>query len=196
MSSRQLTTDQTEILKLGLNFIPEPIMDHETINKYLQSTTNFIRTLKKQLYFNKQRTTQNHTESTTLTNNHKHTYTATGRWIPPEPSDPDTISYIEDIHKQIETHLSNYIIDTDTPKPRNMTRNEFRTLHQLSNLRDITIKPADKGGAIVILDTTEYIDKVLHLLNNTEHYHPRTHDMTKDTATEVKILIEYLHITH
>ena len=191
MSSRQLSTDQTATLQMGLNFIPEPNMDYRTIDEYLQCSTNFIRTLKIQLYFDRQ---ENKTASTTPTDNHGHAYTTTGQWIPPEPSDPDIISYITDVHKQIQTHFSNY--NEDTQKPRNMTTNEFQTLQQLSNLQDITIKPADKGGAIVILDTTEYIDKVLDLLTDTNHYQPTEHDMTKDTAAEVRLLIQYLHTTH
>ena len=77
-----------------------------------------------------------------------------------------------------------------------MTSQEHQTLHHLQNLRDITIKPADKGGAIVIMNTTEYNDKILSLLNDKKYYCPIEHDTTKDRATEVTTLIQYLYTTH
>lgn len=38
----------------------------------------------------------------------------------------------------------------------NMTKEEIQALNELSDNHNITIKPADKGGGVVILNTSDY----------------------------------------
>ena len=56
-------------------------------------------------------------------------------------------------------------------KPRfNTTRKERQALIQLKKNEDIVIKPADKGGAIVIMNKENYIKEGERQLSNKEHY--------------------------
>ena len=58
-----------------------------------------------------------------------------------------------------------------TPRPRyNITKREKQALKSLNNNKDIVIKPADKGGAIVIWKKEDYIKEGERQLNNTVHY--------------------------
>ena len=57
------------------------------------------------------------------------------------------------------------------------------------NNKDIIIKPADKGGAIVILNKTDYIQEGLRQLNDRHFYIPLENDLTLKITMEN---IEYL----
>lgn len=57
------------------------------------------------------------------------------------------------------------------PRPTyNITRDENVALKQLKENDNITIKPCDKGGGIVILDAASYRDKMHDMLNSPRHY--------------------------
>ena len=77
----------------------------------------------------------------------------------------------------------------------NLTSGELDTLHNLSTKQDIVIKPADKGGAIVIMDTHSYVQAGTSMLSNPNHYgNPTTCDlMVKD---ETDFIINTLHRLH
>ncbi|KAJ1109556.1 hypothetical protein NDU88_006916 [Pleurodeles waltl] len=58
-----------------------------------------------------------------------------------------------------------------TPKPNfNLTRNEHQALLRLQQNRNMVIKPCDKGGGIVLLDTDQYKHKIRLMLGVPEHY--------------------------
>ena len=68
----------------------------------------------------------------------------------------------------------------------------MNALHQIHNDPNIIIKPADKGGATVVLNKQDYNDKVLHILSDKTFYRQRTHNHT--ILHEVQSLIDHLHI--
>ena len=60
----------------------------------------------------------------------------------------------------------------------NLNKRERVALKRLSNNKDIIIKPADKGGATVILNTGDYITEAMRQLNNEEYYKRVEEDLT------------------
>ena len=54
--------------------------------------------------------------------------------------------------------------------PYNISREERIALNQLYKNREITIQPADKGGAIIIQDTSDYETEIYRQLNDARHY--------------------------
>lgn len=63
----------------------------------------------------------------------------------------------------------NTIISRPTkPKP-NLTGLDFRALKELRENKEITIRKADKGGGIVIMDTSDYESKIGEILNSSEY---------------------------
>ena len=48
----------------------------------------------------------------------------------------------------------------------NLSKSEHKTLHQLRTSKDIVVRLQDKGSRFVILDRTDYIDKVESNLND------------------------------
>ena len=62
-------------------------------------------------------------------------------------------------------------------------------MRELHNNNDIVIKPADKGGSIVIMDTTDYIFEAEKQLNNPDHYERLLLDPTQKFNTPINSLI-------
>ena len=56
------------------------------------------------------------------------------------------------------------------PKHDNLTRNERKTLKEIKNIKDITILPADKGGIVVIMNHTDYVENIEQKLNEDNTY--------------------------
>ena len=54
---------------------------------------------------------------------------------------------------------------------------------------DIVIKPADKGGSIVIMNKTDYIAQAERQLSNPDHYEKLQEDPTQKFNTHIKNLI-------
>ena len=75
-----------------------------------------------------------------------------------------------------------------TSRKKNLPQKHFQAMGDLHNNRNIIIKPADKGGSIVIMNTTDYIQEAHRQLRNPEHYKP----LTSDPTTTYKKYIHHL----
>ena len=69
-------------------------------------------------------------------------------------------------------------------KPQNITYfHSLKTIDELKN-DDIIINIADKGGAIVIWPTKDYLTEAYRQLNNENHYQRFSHDPTPQILTD------------
>ena len=59
-----------------------------------------------------------------------------------------------------------------TNSPLNLSLPEYKALHNLSKNQTIIIKPADKGGAVVVLDRVDYIMEAERQLSDPVFYKP------------------------
>ena len=75
------------------------------------------------------------------------------------------------------------------PRVNNLTRGERQAMTELANNKDITIKKADKGSSVVIMNTSDYITETKKLLDNTLHYRL---DETCQTDTHYALIVEAL----
>ena len=141
LSSYNLSEAERNLLGKGLNFIPTPPREHPAI--ILQDYLLFDHKLRLRYYFeDKEAKPQEQDISSILK-------CSTG-WTPPGSQDQNFDSQRELLN---ELNISLAYKRFNLPKSE---RNAIKSLANNNN-NNITIKPADKGGKIVIQDTMDYI---------------------------------------
>ena len=83
------------------------------------------------------------------------------------------------------------------PKPiksLNISQEEITALRNLRRRDDIVIKPADKGGKVVVWSRTHYIEEADRQLSSTEHYTKLDKStLTTDKNKSFKVITELVH---
>lgn len=74
----------------------------------------------------------------------------------------------------------------------NLSKNEIMALKNLSNLKDIIIKPADKGGATVLMDKSNYIAEALRQLNDPKYYQKIREPISKNNVPKIHKILQDL----
>ena len=77
---------------------------------------------------------------------------------------------IETFIEAMNNEINDEIAHVKRPKYSNLSKGEQKALEDLQERDDIVIVNADKGGAVVIMDVTDYVEKSERQLNNKEHY--------------------------
>ena len=180
LSSVALTKEQTQVLELGPKFCPTPLsLDHDQLVSDVQEGCRKLRL--KELFYDK--------DNTLGQKEPPKFYKPTG-YNPPKGRDQGLDVYCN----LLKLHTENY---TPSVKLRNNLSKELRKalneLKQLVTNRTIRITPADKGGAIVIQDTQDYLIEAKRQLDNTEHYNEVKKDPTKSIAKHSNNLVHQLH---
>ncbi|CAJ0940699.1 unnamed protein product [Ranitomeya imitator] len=99
-------------------------------------------------------------------------------------------TYIDFVKKDIQEVLGS-IVRGDIHIKNNLTNDEHRALLTLKENKELIIKPADKGGAIVILDRSYYMDEIRNQLNDLDTYQPVSYNPSFSIAREIKELITH-----
>ena len=95
----------------------------------------------------------------------------------------------------IETFITavNNDIDATPVKPipnDNLTSNERKALKDLQLREDIVITKADKGGAVVIWNTDDYIVEAERQLNDTSSYKKLENDPTQENVARIQTVLD------
>lgn len=168
-----LTEAQISLLSRGLSFIPS--VNHLSRDDLEFDLQCFHRRLKLAAYFEGTR------ESVPLP------------FLPPSLWEPASLVLPEVINRLIirnnRTFKSNFRFYKEK---NNLSIEELSALKLLQNNKDIVIKPADKGSAVVIMDRSMYINEALRQLNNPDHYkaldapiYPESYPILKDILTSL-----------
>ena len=96
-------------------------------------------------------------------NDHPNPFKTTSMWNPPLPDNPNLLSYICSVAESIHQTFSHKTHDLNEEEIK------FLATHNIHNQKDV-IKPADKGGAIIIWSTTDYEKEALSQLNDKKYY--------------------------
>ena len=78
----------------------------------------------------------------------------------------------------------------------NITTPQRQALSNLKSRQEIIIKPADKGGQIVLQDRTNYVLEATRQLNDISYYRPLTQPMFLETQMIVRNLIDQMKREH
>ncbi|XP_043925685.1 N-alpha-acetyltransferase 25, NatB auxiliary subunit [Protopterus annectens] len=171
---RGINENDLILLNKGLGFIPS---QSSKLNNTLTELRLFARLVALKLYFN-----SNAKSIETISNI---SLKKKSNFTPPLPSNVECFTRIceDDFYKY---YTQNNEHNVKKNRYYNMTSFEVASLAKLTQDDMLTIKPADKGGAIILMDTTEY-DKSMHtLLNDTKTY-------IVITTTEISRIIQKVH---
>ena len=164
LSKYTLNQPEISILEKGLNFIPTPTMEHEA--KIVQDFLLFERKLR---LYHKLHKNEEEIETTDESSDddspHKILKPSKG-WKPDDSEmDPNIMRYKTSVLNDMQSKLKL------KKKPRfNISVKERKAIRSLKQNPDIIIKPADKGGAIVILNKEDYIKEGERQLQQDQHY--------------------------
>ncbi|CAG2184545.1 unnamed protein product [Mytilus edulis] len=150
LSNLTLSAPEIQILSKGLKFTPTP--QTSNYNEVKDDISNFCRKLRlTEELFDK----ENRDESIVR---NKSTYKSS-----------------KGKNKALDTfcdHITNFPFnEIQSPKCRpNTSRQEWETIYKLKNNKDIIIKEADKGSAVVVMDLNYYINIANNLLQDNTYY--------------------------
>lgn len=172
-----LTADQTTILIKGLNFIPTVSTNREILEQAQFDLQQYHRRLKIATHY------EHAPEKEQLPFLYK------SAWAPPLASMPGEIQNLikADMHT-FKTQFKTHIV------PSNITTSEKVALEQLKNNKEIIIKPADKGSAIVVMDREQYLWEGYRQLNDKKYYTKLSKPIYLDTVPSVHKIIESLYV--
>ena len=180
LSSHILTKHQVSLLAKWLNFIPTPKKDHPA--KILQDILLFDRKLRLKYFY--QPNSNSDPDITTDAKTNTILNPSLG-WTPPSGQDPFLDTYRSSIINEFLKELDRPSINTK----KSLKKQEYQAMRELYNNNDIVMKPVDKGGSIVIKNTTDYISEADRQLNNHDHYGRLLEDPTQKFNTHINNLI-------
>ncbi|XP_075697305.1 uncharacterized protein LOC142742645 [Rhinoderma darwinii] len=101
-----------------------------------------------------------------------------------------TESVIELVQRDIDVVLHDYNLGY-YPHQKNLSTEERTSLRDLQHNREIIIKPADKGGAIVILDYNNYVSEINRQLTDSNTYLKIPRDPISDIRHKINSIIDH-----
>ncbi|XP_071497146.1 uncharacterized protein [Diadema antillarum] len=123
----------------------------------------------------------------------------TNTFIPPKPANmwsppitnPHLSVYLSNIQSEMEDNAKSY---NSSRHIDNLTKDEREALKALKSKKDIIIKPADKGSAVVIMSTNDYIAEGDRQLSNSTTYKKLPADPTPQHLQKVKDAVQSLDV--
>ncbi|VDI08116.1 Hypothetical predicted protein, partial [Mytilus galloprovincialis] len=171
LSDTILTETQKFILSKGLSF--SPTIKNQTDLQLLRDT----------LLFNRRIRLKHHFGPTTLTNQEPRPFKTTNGWNPPPGKNRELDNFLSLTTEEITT-------GTTTNKFRNVDKTDLKAIQELKNNPNLIIKPADKGGAIVILNKKDYLQEAERQLSDKKFYKPIPKDINPKIVKEIKEFIK------
>ena len=169
LSSITLTQGQLEVLEKGLTFCPTP----RSVNlvKIWDDLEKFCRRLRLKIHFE---------GSPPEDDQYKGKFRNPSQWCPAEGVNATLDLFIKSV--KADTLLQ----PTTETRHHNLSKKQYRELRNLCENPHITLKKADKGSAVVCMNTCDYIHEVLRQLSNTQTYLHLDSDPTESYSLEIR----------
>ena len=175
LSSYQLSSNESEVLALGLNFVPTPLTS--TYDLIQKSAFRPTQTMKKQFHFKDHSLTIKRPK-----------YYKSSTWVSPDSNSTNLSLFL----KKIQSPLPN---DPQHSKRLNLTSQQRFTLKKIGSNPDLVIKPFDKGSGICLMDTSLYINKIEEHLTDAITYKKLDANPTQAIRNDVLSTLDYLYST-
>ena len=169
-SDLPLSDSQKSILAKGLKFVPNP--GSLDIYSVKQDTESFFRRLRLKAFF--------HNKSSVPKDVFEAIKTKKSTWTPTEVQHGSLELFIRQCRHDIE-HLPKF----KPKRPSNLTEAEFSALKTLRARDDIVIKPADKGGALVVWRADLYRNEAQRQLSDSAFYRQVEGNLTSTHQTTI-----------
>ncbi|XP_064469602.1 uncharacterized protein LOC135384327 [Ornithodoros turicata] len=169
LSSVTLTDIEERLLSKGLSFCPST-----TGLKEFQLHTdleNFARKLRLRDFFHDKENSRQTASA----------FKTGSSWSPPKHRDRHLDDYIQAVQKDILK-----VTSKKGPPRHNLSSEGCKAFSDLEKRKDIAIKPADKGGAIVVMDTDAYIREGARQLEDKTFYERLDRNPTPDYASKIE----------
>lgn len=108
-------------------------------------------------------------------------------WTPDDKQLPEVVSHL--IHQDL-LHLRQ--LPKFQSEKHNLNSDEVLALKQLMNNKNIVLKPADKGSAVVIMSRDQYLWEAYNQLNNSNYYTKLSKPIYLDTVPMIKKILDTL----
>ncbi|XP_041471891.1 uncharacterized protein LOC121421287 [Lytechinus variegatus] len=172
LSSYELRKEEKETLQLGLSYCPPQQLDAIQLCK---DTSDFNRRIKLREYFSANDNGSGETSRKEPPPPCQPSLTKP-KWTPPEGRNV----YIDRFTANIENQLDHFLHNARQPETSVTEKMQRKSITSLKNNRDIIIKPADKGGAVVVQDITSYKEEVTRQLSDNTFYETLSKDPTDE----------------
>lgn len=192
LSSLNISDSDVSLLDKGISFIPTPKL--LPISTIIQNKNRLIRNIRIKYAF----THDNRPYDPKLK-----TFIDKSNWSPPDDllhrrgTLHTTLNTVHNIELATATVLDNLKIDKHQKNfylnnKNNLSEAEFTSLDKLKKNSDITIKPADKGGALVIMDTSNYLKEAYNQLDDLNYYRKMDNPIYLTNKTSITNILDQM----
>lgn len=170
LSNYDLSSDEHSVLAKGLKFCPTPKQCDKGM--LWQDLERFSRSTRLALLFHENENI-GYTQSDPNEPFFHKDFKRKSTWNPPGPH------HLEYVLSTIQEEIQTTPPASVHPYQRNLTPNQYKAISSLRKNTDIVIKEADKGSAVVVQNTSDYINEGLRQLNDTKYYEKQHHNLTQ-----------------
>ena len=188
ISDHTLSSDEFQVLAKGMKFCPTP--GEPNFGSLREDLNQFHLRIKRRLFFSNL-PKEDEVNPTNIGNNpdmddafSDPKFKEPSKWKPPP------VVNLELFCRQNEIDLLSHKVPTT--KYHNLTVAEKSALKDLSNNKSIVIKPADKGGAVVVMNTLDYINEGFRQLSDPKFYIETDTDLTPQHTLDINNFVQQL----
>jgi hypothetical protein len=172
--SLQLTEDERSVLSKGLNFIP--LTSHADMLQTRLDAEAFFRRLRLRAFFHGKPTTEANKDI------FEKLQQKSSDWTPFTGQN----KILDQVIDKCTHDINDYLLNHRRCTTNNLNSDERKALQSLRNNKDIIIKPADKGGAVVAWSRDLYVGEATRQLSDSTTYKKLSKNPTESHQQIVK----------
>ncbi|XP_068135476.1 uncharacterized protein [Hyperolius riggenbachi] len=181
LSSYNPSKTELAVLSKGLTFSPTKRFDEI---EFCSDMEEFFRRIRLKEFFHNRPNYSSFEDTEPASSKNKKSST----WTPKLGRNKKLEEYIDNFRKRIKLE----ILDKQKQTLYNLNTQERKAILSLKSNDNIVIKPADKGGAVVILDKSSYIQEANRQLSNNTYYKRLETNPTLQYSRELKNMLNDL----